>query len=248
LSPGDPPPRRRVCLITGAGGTLGNAFCRAHAADFDIVAVCRSRVPDVPSQYESFVDPLAPTADLPENRNRVFVLRADLEAPGQVERVVDVALAKFGRVDLLVNAAAYTRWPAGGLLDAPGAMADFDRHFAVHVGLPLQLAATMAEKYWLHRDRGNAAANRNVVNVSSIAGSRVFAGRGQGVYAAAKAALDQLTRHQAAEFAPFGVRVNAVAPDSFPQVVPTERVAAAIVELDRGDETGTIRPVLGAGG
>ena len=242
MSPGEPR-RRRVCLLTGAGGTLGTAFCRAYAGAYDIVAVGRRRAPDVPSQFESFVDPLDPGADLPENRHRVFVVRADLEAPGQMERIVDVALAKFGRVDLLVNAVAYARWHTGGLVDGPGSLADLDRHFAVNVGLPLALAATLAEKFWLPRDRSNRAANRNVVHVSSLAGSRVFPGRGQAVYAAAKAALDHLARHQAAEFAAFGVRVNAVAPDSFPGIVPTDRVAAAIAALDQGTVTGEVVPV-----
>ena len=235
----DGPDGRRVCLLTGAGGTLGNAFCKAYAAEYDIVAVCRNRTPVVASQDEWFVDPLAPDADLTENDARVFLVHADLEQDGQVERVVDVALAKFGRVDLLVNAAAYSVWHAQGLVDGDILLDSLDRHFAVNVGIPLRFATRLAQRFWLHRDLENQAHSRNIVNVSSLAGSRVYPG-GQGAYAASKAALNQLTRHQAAEFRAFGVRANAVAPNSFPSIVSTESVAKAIARLDSDTVTGKV--------
>lgn len=233
---------RRVCLLTGAGSPLGNAFCRAFAERYDIVAVCRTRIPDVPSQFERYVDPLDPAAELAENAARVHVVHADLEQEGQVERVVDIAIARFGAVDLLVNNAAYTRLHRPGLIDDAGVMSDFDRHFAVNVGLPQRLAARLAELSWRDDVAANRARNRNIVNVSSLSGSRVYAGQGQAVYAASKAALNQLTRHQAAEFAAFGVRANALAPTSFPALVPTDRVARGIAQLD--DETVTGRVLV----
>jgi NAD(P)-dependent dehydrogenase (short-subunit alcohol dehydrogenase family) len=237
LSTGEP---RRVCLLTGAGGTLGSAICRAYAADYDIVAVCRTRAPDVPSQHEVYVDPVQPSAELAENQARVFTVNADLEQPGEIERVVEIALARFDRIDLLVNNAAYSRWHRHGFIDGDGALRDFDRHFTVNVSIPLRLAVRVAQQFWMHRDVENRARNRNVVNVSSLAGSRVFSGRGQGAYAASKAALNQLTRHLAAEFDAFGVRANAVAPNTFPDIVSTDSVAAAVVRLDRERVTGRI--------
>lgn len=221
---------------------MGTAFCQAYGAEYDIVAVCRSRAPAVPSQYESYVDPLDPGTDVPENAGRVHVLYADLEQPGQIERVVEVALARFDKIDLLVNNAAYTRLHPAGLVDGAGVMADFDRHFAVNVGIPIRLAARVATEFWQHRAEDNAAANRNVVNVSSLSGSRVYAG-GQAVYAASKAALNHLTRHLGAEFATFGVRANSLAPNNFPGVVDTAEVVAAIVRLDHESVTGRILAV-----
>lgn len=232
-----------MCLLTGAGGVLGSAFCAAYAGEYDIVAVCRTRRPPVPSQHEFFIDPLDVRSEPPENRNRVYVIDADLERDGEVERVVDVALAKFSRVDLLVNNAAYSRWHHPGLLDGEGTMDDLERHFAVNVGLAHRLTSRLAEQFWLPRDRHNRASNRNVVNVSSLAGSRVFPGQGQAVYAASKAALNQLTRHQAAEFAALGIRVNAVAPNSFPAIVSVESVVEAIHRLDSETVTGRILAV-----
>jgi NAD(P)-dependent dehydrogenase (short-subunit alcohol dehydrogenase family) len=238
LSTGDA--QRRVCLLTGAGGTLGSAFCRLYSDSYDIVAVYRTRRPTAVSQHESFVDPFAPTADLPENEDRIFAVRADLEEAADVDRVVDVALARFGRVDLLVNNAAYSNWHPHGMVDGDAALRDLERHFAVNVGLPLRLAIRLGQRSWMHRDQDNRKHNRNIVNVSSLAGSRVFAGRGQGVYAASKAALNQLTRHLASEFAVFGVRVNAVAPNSFPAIISTDSVAHAIARLDGESVTGRI--------
>ncbi|MFN2517962.1 MAG: SDR family oxidoreductase [Jatrophihabitantaceae bacterium] len=236
-----------MCLLTGAGGTLGAAFCRAYAGDYDIVAVCRHRTPDVPSQHESYVDPLAPHAQLPENDARVFTVVADLEQPGQIERVVDIALARFGRVDLLVNNAAYTRLHPHGVIDGDGALRDVDRHFAVNVGIPLRLAVRLGQRFWMHRDEDNRAHNRDIVNVSSLSGARVFLDHGQSVYAASKAALNHLTRHLAGEFAVFGVRVNALAPNSFPSIVSTDSVAQAICRLDRDSVTGRILAIDGQG-
>lgn len=60
------------------------------------------------------------------------------------------------------------------------------------------------------------------------------------MYSASKAALDHLTRGIAAEFAEFGVRANAIAPNSFPALVPTERVAQAIAELDASSLSGGV--------
>ncbi|WP_245400204.1 SDR family oxidoreductase [Nocardia albiluteola] len=231
--------QRRVVLLTGAGGTLGNAFCQAYYRRYDIVAVCRGRVPAVPSQREWFVDPLAPQDPLPENDSRIFVIHSDLTREGEVERVVELALAKYGAVDLLVNNAAYARHTPYGTVDGDAALEEFEPHFALNVGVPLRLSTRLAQQCWLRDDLGNRARNRNIVNVSCAAGSGVRPG-GQALYGASKAALDQLTRYQAAEFAAFGVRVNAVAPDAFPATVPTPQVVTAIAELDVGDMTGGV--------
>lgn len=231
--------QRRVALLTGAGGVLGNAFCQAYYQQYDIVAVCRGRVPAAPSQEEWFVDPLAPQDPVPENASRIFVVRADLTREGEAERVVDLALAKYGAVDLLVNNAAHWRFNPNGMVDGDTALEEFEPHFALNVGVPLRLSTRLAQRCWLQDDRGNRQRNRNIVNVSSLSGSGVYSG-GQALYAASKAALDHLTRHQAAEFAEFGVRVNAIAPGAFPADVPTLQVAAAIAELDAGAMTGGV--------
>ncbi len=235
--------QRRVALVTGAGGLLGSVFCGAYYQNYDIVAVCRDRVPAVPSQEEWFIDPLAPRAELPENASQVFVIRADLAREGEVERVVDLALAKFGGVDLLVNNAARIELQPNGMVDGDTALNEFEPQFAMNVGVPLRLSTRLAQRCWVGADLRNRGRNRNIVNVSSLSGSEVYPG-GQAIYSATKAALDHLTRHQANEFAEFGVRVNGIAPDSFPHRVPTQKVAAAIAELDAGSMTGLVFGVL----
>lgn len=237
---GESAAERRVVLLTGAGGRLGDAFCRRWSGTYDIVAVCRDRVPGVPSQHESYIDPLAPGTAPPENDAGVFTVVSDLTRPGQVDRVVEIALARHGRVDLLVNAAGHLQHHPHGMVDGEGALEDLDRHMATNVAVPLQLAVRIAQLFWRDRAAENRAAHRNVVNISSLSGSRVYPGIGQGLYAASKAALNQLTRHLADEFDAFGVRVNALAPTSFPSLLPTEDVADAIVRLDRERVTGRV--------
>jgi NAD(P)-dependent dehydrogenase (short-subunit alcohol dehydrogenase family) len=229
---------KRVCLLTGAGGRLGSALCRALAPRYEVAAVYRSAPPPCPSQEQSFVDPLDPLGRPAENGHPLFAVRADLADHGAAGRVVELTLARFGRVDLLVNAAADSFW--GPILGSRGLLDGLERQFLVNAVVPLRLAAEVAEKFWKHRDRENRALRRNVVNVSSTAGLFVYPGLGQSGYAASKAALNHLSCHAAAEFRAIGVRVNAVAPNSFPSIVPTESVVDAVVRLDGGSETGKV--------
>ncbi len=234
MSTGD----KRVCLITGAGGLLGNAFCQRYAGDYEIIAVCRSRAPGVPSQLERYVDPLAPDADLPENAASVYTIVGDLNSPHDVERIVEVALARFGKVDLLVNNAAYTARYHPTMVDDESALANLEEHLRTNVVAPFRLTMRLAQLFWRHRAEENRAANRNVVNVSSTAGLHVYPHTGQGGYATSKSALNTLTGHMAAEFDQFGVRANALLPNTFPDIVTTESVVEAIVRLDNETATG----------
>jgi NAD(P)-dependent dehydrogenase (short-subunit alcohol dehydrogenase family) len=229
---------KRVCLFTGASGTLGRSFCRVFAHQYDIVAVCRNRTPRWPSQHEWQVDPLEPQTRIPENDHPVFVVRADLEQDEELERVVELALARFDRIDMVVNAAAHSVWAP--LVDSDRALDSAARQFRINTLVPARLAVLIARAFWRDRDQENRAFNRNVVNVSSTAGIRVHKGMGQSIYSASKVGLNYLTRHMAHEFSRFGVRVNALAPDSFPGRVPTRKVVRALAELDQAAVSGRV--------
>jgi NAD(P)-dependent dehydrogenase (short-subunit alcohol dehydrogenase family) len=229
---------KKVCLITGAGGTLGTAFCRLFRDRYEIAAVHREAAPSAPDQHSRFVDPLRPDAALPENEHPVFAIRADLTGEGEIRRVVELTLARFGRIDVLVNAAVHSIWAP--IVDSSALLDSIERQFELNAIVPLRLAAEIAAAFWRDRDHENRRVNRNVINVSSIAGIYIYPGQGQSAYSASKAALNNLTCHMASEFEAFGVRVNATAPDSFPVRVSTERAAESIVRLDEGSMSGEI--------
>ena len=173
----------------------------------------------------------------------VFAVEADLTEEGACERIVEMALSRFGRIDLVVNAAVASRW--GSMLESAPLLDSASLQLQVNAVVPMQLACAAAHLFWQDQIGENRAANRNVINMSSISGQNLFSGEGQSVYAASKAALDHLTGHMALEFAAIGVRVNAVAPNSFPGNVPIARVVRAVEGLDDGDATGTIVVVDG---
>jgi NAD(P)-dependent dehydrogenase (short-subunit alcohol dehydrogenase family) len=229
---------KRVCIVTGGGGIFGSAFCRIAREEFDIVAVCRRRRPDVPSQYQSFRDPLEPDRELAENKNPVFIVDADLTKPGEIDRIVDIALARFGRIDLLINAAYdFKRTSAVHPTTIAGSL---EVEFNYNVIIPARLAATVLQRFWRDRDIENRKERRNVVNISSISGINVYRNVGQAAYGPSKAAENHLTWHMSHEYAPYGVRVNALAPSGFPTNISTDSVVAAALRMDREDHNGRV--------
>jgi NAD(P)-dependent dehydrogenase (short-subunit alcohol dehydrogenase family) len=229
---------RKVCLFTGAGGPLGEMFCRMFGAHYHIVAVLGRREPQIVSQYQWWVDPLMPAAALPENQYSVFAVQADLNEEADLRRVIEVTLARFDRIDFLVNAAAVAFW--GPMLDGSRLLENAVQQFETNVILPLRLSALVTEYFWRGRDVENRQLNRSVVNISSTSGLYIYPGVGQSIYSASKAALNYLSMHMGDEFKSIGIRVNALAPTSFPSLIPTELAAEGIRRLAESDSNGRI--------
>lgn len=133
-----------------------------------------------------------------ESGGAVVPIRAELTDDGGRRDAVAAALAALGSLDVLVNAAGVLE--NGTALDTP--LASFDR--VMDVNVRSLVALTQLALPHLVARRGN------VVNVSSVAGSRAFPNV-MG-YCVSKAAVDQFTRCAALELAEKGVRVNAVNP------------------------------------
>ena len=227
---------KRVCLLTGASGRLGTQFRRLYGHRYAIVAASHTQTAVQLPCMSWHVDPLAPEVRTPASGQGFAAIRGDLTDPGQIPRIVDFALTTFGRVDVLVNAAASVR--CAPLLSGEPAIADLTRMLDLNAVAPLRLAIELAQKFWRSRAAENTAMSRNVINISSTSGAYVFPGLGQSGYSASKAALNMLTCHMAEEFAELGIRVNSVAPDTFPQRVTTESVCDAIARVDQSAMTG----------
>jgi NAD(P)-dependent dehydrogenase (short-subunit alcohol dehydrogenase family) len=223
----------RVCLLTGAGGTLGSELSKAMDRRYLVSAICRKRAPKVDSQEIRFVNPLRPATN---EKPTTYIIRADLEDEAQIERVVELTLARFGKIDLLINNAVH--YSFGAMVATENLLEEASRQFEINTLVPLRLAVTVARMFWRQRRAENLDSNRNVINVSSTSGTTVYPNQGQSVYSASKAALNCLTLHMSHEFARFGVRVNAVSPTTFPHIVSTARVAEEILRIDSGSESG----------
>jgi NAD(P)-dependent dehydrogenase (short-subunit alcohol dehydrogenase family) len=227
---------KRLCVLTGASGVLGRAFIQRCAGHYDIVAVHYRHEVALGSQEQTFIDPLNPSVVIAGNTS-VFPIRADLSDPTVVKSLCGTVLERFGRIDVLINGAAQRRWSQ--LLE-PSALMDAELSFKVNVLAPLRLMIGFAEGYWCKRRDENIARRRNVVNISSVAGLYVYPDLGQALYSASKAALNYATYHAASELWDIGIRVNAIAPNTFPGLVPTERVVNEILTLDESDLTGRV--------
>lgn len=129
---------------------------------------------------------------------RAVTCRSDVTMPDAAETIVGTAIAAFGGVDVLVNAAGVI---ASGSLDQTSD-AIWEDMLAVNLTAPFRLMRAASAHL--------AARKGAVVNVSSVTGLRSFAG--VLAYCVSKAGVDQLTRCAALEMAPLGVRVNAVNP------------------------------------
>jgi NAD(P)-dependent dehydrogenase (short-subunit alcohol dehydrogenase family) len=234
--------KEKVVLVTGAAGKLGAALCRSLLADNEVIAAYHDRLPDIPSQLSWPVDDRADA-----NGNRAWCVQADLNDAGDLGRLVEVSLARHGRVDVVVNAAADIRYH-GRLVESsfdPGRLA---HQLAINAIAPVALISTLFHCCWKDQRDDNLIHNRNVINLSSFSGMYVEQSAGQAFYGASKAALNVLTLHLALELAPYAIRVNALCPSRFPETIPTEEVVAAISTISDGDASGEIVELTSSAG
>jgi NAD(P)-dependent dehydrogenase (short-subunit alcohol dehydrogenase family) len=178
----------RAAIVTGASSGIGRATAKKLAEDgFAVLAVGRDR---------AALD--AVCAEIAADGGRADALAVDVTGDKAPAEIVSAGLSAFGGVDALVNGAGIIG--SGSLLDTDDAANN--AMLEINVRAPFRLIRQAAGA--LIERRGS------VVNVSSVAGLRAFPGLV--AYCVSKAAVDQLTRCAALDFAPHGVRVNGVNP------------------------------------
>jgi 3-oxoacyl-[acyl-carrier protein] reductase len=136
-----------------------------------------------------------------ERGGQVEAWEADLAEPDNVPRLFDRAEAAFGPVEVLVNNAAYCKWPESIFNTSPALI---DQHFAVNTRATVLLTAEFVRR---HQRRG--AGWGRVVNLSTDS-AQCFVGAIS--YGASKAAIEAFTRSIAVEVGPLGITVNTIAP------------------------------------
>ncbi|HVF46203.1 MAG TPA: SDR family oxidoreductase [Pyrinomonadaceae bacterium] len=176
--------RDRVVIVTGASSGIGRAAALLFASKgATVVAVGRSE------------------KELSALKAKKGVLKpylADLTEQSQLDRIASETIHNHGRIDVLVNSAGIIK--NGTIEDTP--LDDWDK--MMNINLRSVFALSQKCVPYLTLTKGN------IVNVSSVAGTRSFPN--VLAYCVSKAAIDQLTRCSALELGPKGVRVNAVNP------------------------------------
>lgn len=218
-----------VCLITGAGGLFGNALCDELSNDYNVVAAYKTSVPKHSSQLVKLISP--------SNQNSIYCIQGDLTKKEDLRRIVEVALAKFGQIDVVINNAV-NNTIRGPLLD----LFQTDDYAAYKINLntiaPFQLISYIYQHCWKVSPNENHSWNRNVLNISSIAGIKLY-DTSEAFYSASKSAMNMLTLHLAHELVTYKVRANAICPAGFNKDGATN-LAAQVKKILQGSETGQI--------
>lgn len=181
----------QVVLVTGGTSGIGEATARAFASKGHKVVLVGRRA----EKGE------AVATSIREAGGEATFIAADLSQEGQAQRVVDETIEKYGRLDVAFNNAGVE-----GDAFVPTheqTSENYRRVFDVNVESVLD---SMKAQIPAMLEKGGGA----IVNNASIAGLLGF--NGMSVYAASKHAVVGLTRNAALEYAPHGLRVNAVAP------------------------------------
>jgi 3-oxoacyl-[acyl-carrier protein] reductase len=182
----------KVALITGGGTGIGRACALALAHRGCKVVVNYSRSHD---------EAEATVRDIEAVGSAAQAIAADVSDDAACRKLVDESVAAFGRLDILINSAGFTKFIPHNSLDDID-VEDWDRIFAVNVRGPFQMARAVKQAML-------ASGGGVIVNISSIA---AYLGSGSCIpYCASKAALNNLTIALARALAP-KIRVVGVAP------------------------------------
>ena len=200
----------KVALVTGGSRGIGESIAKALGQSGATVAIASRKIEGVNEAAE-----------------RLRALGVTVEAfachtgkTDQVNALVAAVIARFGKIDVVVNNAA-TNPHFGPMLTADDAA--FDKTFEVNARGYFNVAKAVAKHLV---DRGAPGSIINVASIMGIAGAPL-----QGVYGMTKAAVISMTKTLAIELAPSGIRVNAIAPG----LVDTRFAAAIVANKDLVD-------------
>lgn len=181
----------KAVILTGASSGLGNRFAKSLAAAGADVIIAARRAERL--------------AELAEHSDRLVPVACDVTAPGAADTLVNAAVERFGRVDVVINNAGISRVLAAVDDDVD----DFRAELEINLVAPYELARAAAR--WM-LENGSPG---SIINVGSVLGNGGGGRLKVPGYAAAKGGLHNLTRELASQWARKSIRVNAIAPGWF---------------------------------
>ncbi|WP_414445334.1 SDR family oxidoreductase [Burkholderia sp. 22PA0106] len=202
----------KVVVITGASSGLGEAAARRLAADGARIVLGARRI----ERLDALV------AELKAHGAEALAVATDVTQRDEVQRLVDTAVASFGRIDVLIN-------NAGLMPHSPlerGKTDDWDRMIDVNLkGVLYGIAAALPHM--------QAQKSGHLINVASVAAHKVRPG--SAVYAATKAAVRMLSEGLRQEVKPYGIRTTVISPGAIdtelPDSITEADIAAAVREF-----------------
>jgi len=182
----------KVAIVTGAARGIGKEIATALAREKADLALCDLNI----HRLERL------SVELEEKYGaKVLPFKVDVSRSDQVFDMVEEVIKRLEKIDILVNNAGIAI--KKGFLDL--SEKEWDRVIEVNLKGVFLFSQAVARKMIERKVRGS------IVNISSIAGIMAYGPAGAS-YSASKAGVNLLTKHIAYELAPFGIRVNAIAP------------------------------------
>ena len=214
----------KVALVTGGGRGLGRAICVGFAqAGADIVAVSRS------------AGPLAETEEqVRAQGRRCLTVECNVTVKAQIEAAVNKAVQEFGKIDILVN-------NAGGTSNAAGKSYDYPVVEMPEDVWDRQLELNLKAAFLCCQAVGKVMMEQGGGKIVNIGASNSFVARAgsNAPYNVAKAGLNNLTKHLAAEWGEMGIWVNCIAASGM-HTPAFERARQS--RLDRGLDPNWLTP------
>jgi glucose 1-dehydrogenase len=219
----------KVAIVTGASSGIGYAIAQLFVKHGAAVAINYLAHPDEAKKLVDEIDAAG---------GRAIALKGDVSDAKEVETLVATTVEKLGRLDILVNNAGIEQHTP--LLEI--AEEDWDRTIAVNLKGPFLCTQAAARR--MQKDGGS------IVNISSI--HEDFPFPLSTPYVAAKGGLRMLMRNASVELAPYGIRVNNVAPGAIATPINAATLAdpakvkelQRIVPLERMGEPGEVAEVV----
>lgn len=181
----------QVAIVTGGGRNIGEEIARLFAAEGASVAIV-----DLDRQRGERV-----AAAILDAGGTAIALAADVSRGSEAAAAVNEVVARFERVDILVNNVAISDNKT--ILEITEE--EWDRVMAVTLKSQFLMAQSVAKQMIAHGSGGR------IVNIGSTSGHR---GRPRAIaYSAAKGGVANLTRAMAVQLAPYGIRVNSISPN-----------------------------------
>jgi NAD(P)-dependent dehydrogenase (short-subunit alcohol dehydrogenase family) len=223
----------KIAIISGAGTGIGRGIAMAFAKEGANLAICGRRL----GKLQEAASELEPTGA------EVMARSVDLMEKNQIEAFVSEIVERFGRVDILVNNACTMPYQ-----QPLHELSDETWYTPLRSGLDASFFF-MRACFPHMKERGG-----KIINLSSGAGVRGVSGSAP--YAAAKAGIDGLTRVAAIDWAPYGIRVNSIAPfamseawsdyvKTLPEAQQADPVAALKVRLPAAGYVGDAERDIG---